>query len=161
MSLLLPERIQIEFSLEDGIAGAWDEARIGALTRAIVQRELAAADADYLVSLHLVTDVSIRELNSAHRGQDVHTDVLSFPLTAPDDFIVPAGAPIHLGDVVVSYQRAAAQALEFGHSFERELGYLNAHGLLHLHGYDHAADADRERMRQREEEALQPLGFTR
>jgi probable rRNA maturation factor len=66
-----------------------------------------------------------------------------------------------LGDVVVSHQHAVAQALEFGHSTDREVGYLVAHGVLHVLGYDHEEEADRGRMRQREEDALRPLGFIR
>ena len=77
------------------------------------------------------------------------------------DFVVPADQPANLGDVVVSYPRAVEQALEFGHSTDREIGYLVAHGVLHVLGYDHEAEADRRRMRQREEEALRPLGFIR
>jgi probable rRNA maturation factor len=63
--------------------------------------------------------------------------------------------------VVVSYPRAVAQAEEYGHSVERELAYLVAHGVLHVLGYDHEVEAEQRVMRQKEEEALQPLGFTR
>jgi probable rRNA maturation factor len=113
------------------------------------------------IALHLVSDDRIRQLNAAHRGQDTHTDVLSFPLQAGDEFVVPAGEPINLGDVVVSYPRATEQATEFGHSTDREVAYLVAHGVLHILGYDHEVEPDKTRMRAREEEALQPLGFTR
>ena len=64
-------------------------------------------------------------------------------------------------DIVISHPRATEQAHEFGHTTERELAYLVAHGVLHILGYDHEAEPDKVRMRQREEEALQPLGFTR
>ena len=63
--------------------------------------------------------------------------------------------------MVISYPRAVAQADEYGHSVEREVAYLVAHGVLHVLGYDHEEEAERERMRRKEEEALQPLGFTR
>jgi probable rRNA maturation factor len=76
-------------------------------------------------------------------------------------FVLPPDQPPHLGDVVVSYPRAVEQATDFGHSLDRELGYLVAHGVLHVLGYDHEEEADRRRMRQKEEEALRPLGFTR
>jgi probable rRNA maturation factor len=153
--------VPIEFAIEDGIGGAWDETRIRALVDAIVRRELP--DADYTISLHLVGDDTIRALNQEHRGQDVHTDVLSFPLHDPNGmrFVLPPGVPANLGDVVISYPRAVEQARDFGHSVDRELGYLVAHGVLHVLGFDHEADDDRRRMRQREEEALAPLGFTR
>ncbi|MBV9327560.1 MAG: rRNA maturation RNase YbeY [Chloroflexi bacterium] len=149
----------VDFAVEDGIPAAWDEPRITALVASIVARELPST-ADYAVSLHLVGDPTIRELNADHRGHDVATDVLSFPLFAPG-FVLPAGEPVHLGDVVISYPRATAQADEYGHSVEREVAYLVAHGLLHVLGYDHEESAERARMRQKEEEALQPLGFTR
>jgi probable rRNA maturation factor len=76
-------------------------------------------------------------------------------------FVLPPDQPANLGDVVVSYPRAIAQAEEFGHSPERELGYLVAHGVLHVLGYDHEEEADRRHMRQREEEALGAIGLTR
>jgi len=113
------------------------------------------------IALHLVSDERIRQLNAAHRGKDVHTDVLSFPLQAGDDFVLPPDEPKDLGDVIVSYPRAQKQAEEFGHSTDREIAYLVAHGVLHILGYDHEIEPDKTRMREREEEALQPLGFTR
>jgi len=156
------EAVQIDFSVENGLAAQWDEPRIGALVREIVGRELPAGN-QYRISLHLVSDETIRALNAEHRGKDVHTDVLSFPLHDPSGmgFVLPPDRPAHLGDVVVSHPRAAEQAREFGHSLDREIGYLVAHGVLHVLGYDHEADADRRRMRAKEEEALRPLGFTR
>jgi len=99
-------------------------------------------------------------LNAEHRARDSATDVLSFPLYEPW-FVLPPGEPAHLGDVVVSYPRATAQAEEYGHSIEREVAYLVAHGVLHVLGYDHEEEHERLRMRQKEEEALRPLGFTR
>jgi probable rRNA maturation factor len=155
------ERICVEFTVEDGVNGTWDEAKIAALARAIIARELTQND--YVIALHLVGDESIRRLNATHRGQDIHTDVLSFPLDAARsaDFVLPPNEPANLGDVVISYPRAAEQATEFGHSTDREVAYLVAHGVLHVLGYDHEAEPDKIRMRQREEEALQPLGFTR
>ena len=154
--------ISVEFSIEDGLHARWDRARIGALVRSIIAREVPNAN-QRVISLHLVGDQTIRALNAEHRGKDVHTDVLSFPLHDPNGmrFVLPPDQPAHLGDVVISYPRAFEQAREFGHSLDREIGYLVAHGVLHVLGYDHEQDADRRRMRQKEEEALKPLGFTR
>jgi len=151
----------LEFVVEPGLAATWDEPRFSALVASIVERELQRSD--YTLSLHLVSDEAIRALNREHRGKDAHTDVLSFPLHDPNEmgFVLPPGEPLNLGDVVVSYPRAVAQAHEFGHALDRELAYLVAHGVLHVLGYDHERDDDRMRMRQREEEALTPLGFTR
>jgi probable rRNA maturation factor len=151
----------VEFAVEDGLSGSWDEARMAQLVRALVTRDLQQTD--YTISLHLVGDETIRALNAEHRGTDAHTDVLSFPLHDPSGmrFVLPPDQPANLGDVVVSYPRAIAQAEEFGHSPERELGYLVAHGVLHVLGYDHEEEADRRHMRQREEEALGAIGLTR
>jgi probable rRNA maturation factor len=151
--------LSVEFSVEDGLNANWDEPRIASLVAAIVSAELPLAR-DYVVSLHLVGDEAIRALNATHREKDAVTDVLSFPLLA-GDFVVPPGEPLHLGDVVVSYPRAVAQAEEYGHSVEREMAYLVAHGVLHVLGYDHEEEAERQRMREKEEEALRPLGFSR
>jgi probable rRNA maturation factor len=162
MSQPRSEALSIEFSVADGLGATWDETRIGALVRSIIARE-ALENGGFAIALHLVGDDSIRALNAEHRGQDVHTDVLSFPLYDRNDstFALPPGQATPLGDVVISYPRAVAQAYEFGHSVDRELAYLVAHGVLHILGYDHEKRPDRERMRQREEEVLQPLGFTR
>jgi len=153
--------VAVEFAVEDTLGASWDRSRIGALVRSLIEPELRRAD--YRVSLHLVSDETIRALNQEHRGKDAHTDVLSFPLHDPNGmrFVLPPGEPVNLGDVVVSYPRAVEQASQFGHSVDRELGYLVAHGVLHLLGYDHEEDAERRVMRRREEEALAPLGFTR
>lgn len=167
LSTLHSGRVEVEFSVQDSLDQAsatqagWSDERLRRLVRGIVEQELPPGS--YQLSLHLVDDVTIRELNLEHRGQDAHTDVLSFPLHDPHGmrFVVPANHPIHLGDVVVSLPRTLAQAEAFGHTPERELAYLVAHGALHVLGYDHQDEAERLRMRAREEEALQPLGFTR
>jgi probable rRNA maturation factor len=155
-------RVGVEFAVEDGVHATWDEPRIVALVRSIVDREFPDGG-NYAISLHLVGDETIRHLNTEHRGIDAHTDVLSFPLHDPNGmrFVLPPGQPASLGDVVVAYPTALAQAADFGHSVDREIGYLVAHGVLHVLGYDHEEVEDRRRMRHREEEALRPLGFTR
>lgn len=114
---------------------------------------------NYIVAVTLVSDERIRELNRAHRKVDAVTDVLSFPLLGDDgaEFILPDGAPIHLGDVVLDLEQARRQADDYGHAFEREIAYLTAHGVLHLLGHDHEDDEDRVAMRTREEEILVDL----
>ena len=84
-----------------------------------------------------VSDRSIRELNRRYRGKNLATDVLSFP-TEAELFEVENGS--HLGDVVISVERAAAQAKANGLSFSSEIEQLILHGLLHLCGYDHETD---------------------
>lgn len=101
------------------------------------------------VGIVLTSDEEVRALNRLHRGREAPTDVLSFPLE-PD-----WQSPYPLwGDVVISLERAREQAREYGHSWEREVGYLAVHGLLHLFGYDHATEEERAEMRRCEEAIL-------
>ncbi len=128
------------------------------LLERVVERALAAEGLGGPVELTLVItdDEEIRQLNATYRGVDQTTDVLSFPLEDPGGptFPAPPGQPRHLGDVVISHPKASSQATEYGHSVRRELAYLTAHGTLHLLGYDHETEADRQAMREREEAAL-------
>lgn len=126
--------------------------------RHLVETSLRAAGLSGTVelSLTLTDDAAVQRLNWEFRGVDAPTDVLSFPLLSPEEspFVPPPDGILHLGDVVVSYQRAVAQAADYGHSVRRELGYLTVHGILHLLGYDHESTADKQRMRAREEVIL-------
>jgi probable rRNA maturation factor len=115
-----------------------------------------------VLTLTLVDDDEIHQLNRQHRGVDRPTDVLSFPLV--DDahgFALPPSLPRELGDVVVSYPRAVAQAEEYGHSVERELTYLVVHGVLHILGHDHELPEEQALMRDREEAAMAVVGLPR
>lgn len=125
--------------------------------------ERLGMDDDPVVSLTFTDDPSIKELNRKWRGVDAPTDVLSFAMEEGEDdgFFTPEGEARLLGDVVISLERAAAQADEYGHSFERETAYLLVHGILHLAGYDHEDEAGRAEMRALEEEVLEGLGITR
>lgn len=114
-------------------------------------------------SLLLAGDATLHRLNRDYRRMDKPTDVLSFPQHEGDvaSLVPPGDRPLHLGDVAISVERARRQAADYGHSVERELGYLFVHGLLHLLGYDHEASEDQARMRTAEESALAALGLTR
>jgi probable rRNA maturation factor len=87
------------------------------------------------VTVVLVDDPAIRELNRAHRDVDEATDVLSYPTSEPDDDGFPE-IP-HLGDVIISLDTAARQAPDHDHDLMQEVMVLAAHGLVHLMGYDH------------------------
>ncbi|SDF24309.1 rRNA maturation RNase YbeY [Sporolituus thermophilus] len=114
------------------------------------------------VSVVLVDDEYIRELNRQYRGKDAPTDVLSFALNEGDEpVVIDDPAEQLLGDIVISLETAARQAEEFGHGSERELAYLTVHGMLHLLGYDHETEEARVEMRQEEEYILSQLGITR
>ncbi len=108
-----------------------------------------------LVSVVVTDDAAIQTLNREYRGKDTPTDVLSFPLY-DEDGTLDADA---LGDIVISLERAAAQAEAYGHSLEREVAFLTAHSMLHLMGYDHEDGEDE--MFARQEAILAGLGLTR
>ena len=106
------------------------------------------------ISVTFVDNEQIRELNAQYRNKDAATDVLSFPMG-------DTGAKI-LGDIVLSVEMAMAQAKRYGHSLEREIGYLTAHSMLHLLGYDHEnGGMERVRMREKEEYVMSQLGLPR
>jgi probable rRNA maturation factor len=117
------------------------------------------------LSVRLVGDRSMRQLNRQWRGRDRTTDVLSFPQWPADarGILRPqtlGGAPLLLGDLVISLPVAAAQAAELGHSLSAELTHLLIHGILHLMGHDHAAGGPpARRMRAAEQAALRRLGM--
>lgn len=109
---------------------------------------------DYEVSVSLVDNIEIRELNRDYRGVDRETDVLSFPME--DDFGLDL--PL-LGDIIISVEKALEQSQDYGHSLERELAYLTAHSMLHLMGYDHMNDEEKLVMREKEKLVMKNLGL--
>lgn len=131
---------------------------------------------EFEVNLTMTDNEGIRELNREFRQLDVPTDVLSFPMIEydrPGDFshleeegmkiscFHPETGELLLGDIVISVERAKEQAQEYGHSLKREICFLTAHSMLHLFGYDHQEEMDRELMEQRQEQVLQSLGIVR
>ena len=115
------------------------------------------------VSVTLVDNEGIRELNREHRDIDRETDVLSFPLGDDDGYEVdPDNDAIMLGDIVISLEKAAQQAEEYGHSYRREVAFLITHSLFHLLGYDHVNSEEEEQiMFGKQEKVLDKLGITR
>jgi probable rRNA maturation factor len=106
--------------------------------RDVAERALAAlGTSDAGVTIAFVSDRSIQELNRRFREKNRPTDVLSFP-SEQASFEINQGR--NLGDIVISVERAAAQAAEHGMEFEDEISQLILHGLIHLHGYDHETD---------------------
>lgn len=117
------------------------------------------------ISVLFTDNEGIKEINKEMREIDKETDVLSFPQYEFEELGViekQEGYPvILLGDIVLSLEKASEQAEEYGHSFEREVGYLCVHSMLHLLGYDHMNDEDKTIMRAKEEEILSKIGLTR
>ena len=126
------------------------------------------------ISVHLCNDAVIAEINQLYRGIDRSTDVLSFPSVS-----YPAGKTAgqceqlirmeyddesdacFLGDIVISTEHIMTQAMEYGHSPEREASYLLVHGICHLMGYDHIEEEDRRKMRKMEEKVLSSVSVLR
>ncbi|MBQ6901110.1 MAG: rRNA maturation RNase YbeY [Firmicutes bacterium] len=113
------------------------------------------------ISVTFVDMEEIHELNKEYRDVDRPTDVLSFPQFYDLEEEIPEVGEICLGDVVICRDKAAEQAKEFGHSFEREIIYLFVHSVLHLLGYDHMEDDEKACMRAREEQIMEHLGVFR
>lgn len=121
------------------------------------------------VNVLITDDEEIHAINMEQREVDSATDVLSFPMfelqpgeEPEEDWADPDTGLVPLGDMVISLERCAAQAEEFGHSLERELSYLAVHSALHLLGYDHLDEGEQKRqMREREETILGGLGIVR
>ncbi|PKR79025.1 rRNA maturation RNase YbeY [Halalkalibacillus sediminis] len=116
------------------------------------------------LSVTFVTDEEIQEINKKYRDKDKPTDVISFAMQEIGEEeleITGEDLPVHLGDIIVSLDRCVAQSEEYNHSFERELGFLAVHGLLHLLGYDHMSDSDEQKMFSRQEEVLSEYGLKR
>ncbi|AWQ14044.1 MULTISPECIES: rRNA maturation RNase YbeY [Bacillus] len=116
------------------------------------------------VSVTIVTNEEIREINRDYRGKDTPTDVISFALEEEGEDeveIVGADMPPVLGDIIISADRTEEQAEEYGHSFMRELGFLAVHGFLHLLGYDHMTKEEEEEMFSKQKDLLDEYGLTR
>lgn len=126
------------------------------LTRAMVTLQLPV---EAEVSVMLVDNQAIQALNLEYRGIDSPTDVLSFAQLEGEELFDVLDVPI-LGDIVVSMEQVLAQAIEYGHSFERELTFLLVHGLLHLAGYEHDEEFTGT-MHDKQEEIMQALAIER
>ncbi|NBI67421.1 rRNA maturation RNase YbeY [Pseudoflavonifractor sp. 60] len=140
----------------------------------ITRSVLAALEAEdvgvpCMVGVCVTNDEGIHQTNLETRGVDRPTDVLSFPMfeLSPGEkpraaWAEPDTHKVYLGDMMISLERARAQAEEFGHSPEREVCYLAVHSVLHLLGYDHLDEGPmKAQMRAREEAILGKLGITR
>lgn len=128
---------------------------------AALTEEGIADDAE--VSLTVVDNNAIREMNREYRQKDSDTDVLSFPMSDGENFDTdPETDRIVLGDIVISAEKAEKQAKEYGHSLEREMCFLATHSMFHLLGYDHEVSKGEERiMFEKQEKVLKKIGINR
>ena len=115
---------------------------------------------DVQIGVTFVDNEGIRQINREYRDKDTATDVLSFPMYEPDEELDDFDLVL-LGDIVISLERTEEQKVEYNHSFARELLYLFCHGMLHLCGYDHLEDEEKQLMRQKEEAILTQIGQSR
>ncbi len=163
MTEILIENEQEKVKIEDSVLDA-----ISAVVKKTLEYEECDFEAE--VSVTIVDDAEIKELNNAERGIDRATDVLSFPMLEFDEdgnaigceFDFTDDELVLLGDIVISAERAYEQAENFGHSFLREMAFLTVHSMLHLLGYDHVDDPEGEKiMIKKQNDVLDMLGITR
>lgn len=132
----------------------------------VAARKLSVQD-NAEVSITVVSNEKIKEINRDYRDKDKVTDVISFAIEDDEQELFKefdlegVKIPRDLGDIFISYDKAVEQAEEFGHSVERELGFLMVHGFLHLNGYDHMTDEDEKKMFSLQEEILKEYGLKR
>ena len=154
--------VEEEVPAPAGLAARLEEAVNAAL-------DAEGVDVPCVVEVCLTDDEAIHQTNLEMRGVDRPTDVLSFPMFELQpgekpraEWADPDTDRVLLGDMMISLERARAQAAEYGHSLEREVCYLAVHSVLHLLGYDHLDEGPQKRqMRAREEAILGELGVTR
>lgn len=124
-------------------------------------KEQEQIDSDAELSVTFVDKTEIQEINKMYRDKDKVTDVISFALEEDEPEIIGLDVPRVLGDIIICTDVAQEQADSYGHSFERELGFLALHGFLHLLGYDHIDEQDEKEMFGRQDQILNAYGLTR
>jgi probable rRNA maturation factor len=148
---------QIDIYAEDRFRALLDENWVRKIVRQVLKVE--GVPSPYEVSLVFTDSETVQQLNRDYRGVDEPTDVLAFYMLPQKgsefSFAVPPDGVTRLGEVIISYPQAVAQAKEQGHSPERELALLIIHGILHLLGCDHEEPQEERNMRERERELLE------
>ena len=146
------------------------------VAEAVITETLDYEECPYEVQVNIIltNNEEIHQINLEHRGVDAPTDVLSFPMIEyayPSDFTVleaegmdsfdPDTGELILGDIVISVDKVIEQAEKYNHGVKREYAFLIAHSMLHLFGYDHMEELERETMEHKQEEILTRLNITR
>ena len=146
-----------------------DKYNAGRKMKALIEKAIRGTlecenfDRNVVVSVTFTDNEGIREKNREFRDIDRATDVLSFPMYDMANGDMPEeGMDCELGDIVLSLERAAEQAVEFGHSYERECAFLTVHSMLHLLGYDHVnSEEEDEEMRAHQRVIMTHIGLER
>lgn len=145
-----PEELQVPQEYVDNVTAA----------AAMVGKLYGVDDGE--VSITLTNNDYIHQLNKQYRQIDRPTDVLSFALNESDEPDIAGGMAVNvLGDLIISVERAEEQAADYGHSVRREMAFLTVHGMLHLLGYDHMEEAEREEMEAEQRFVMEKLGISR
>lgn len=129
------------------------------LNKCFVEEDLL--DKNLYINIVLTNPENIKKINNEYRKIDKETDVLSFPMFEKEELKSFQKSIVKdvLGDIVISIEQVKKQAVEYGHSFERELSYMVVHGFYHLMGYDHMEEQEKKEMRQKEENILKKLNI--
>ncbi len=147
---------QIDIHADNEFRALVDKGWIRRIVRQVLEAEELASP--YELSLVFTNSRVVGQLNRDYRGVDEPTDVLAFYMLSQKGidpcFALPPDGVSRLGEIIISYPQAVAQAKEQGHSPERELALLVIHGILHLLGYDHQEPEEESRMRERERELV-------
>lgn len=154
----------VEISIKTKKVNGNEEKIINKVVEAVLKQEKIKHDLDVYITL--TSNRGIHVINRQYREIDRPTDVLSFPMFQREEISnlkkkKNDNVEEILGDIIVSIDKVKEQSKEYGHSYERELAYLVTHGMLHLLGYDHMIDKEKEEMRKHEEKVLDTLGFVR
>ena len=146
---------EVDLTCESGAACALDgDEVLGICERVLVEEGI---ERNCLVSVSIVGDQTMRELNARWRGKDAPTDVLSLECERPDDSDLADGEPCELGDIVLAPEYIGRQAEAFGTTRADETRLLLVHGMLHLLGYDHLDDEEACAMEAREDDIVETL----
>jgi probable rRNA maturation factor len=144
----------------------WDAIAQSAVLAALTKTEfsaLAVTPTAIEIAIRLTSDTEVHALNRDYRAKDQPTNVLSFPMIAPDDMAAVATCTdpeIMLGDIILAHKTCLREAEEKGISFEAHATHLIVHGMLHLLGYDHMTDTEAKTMEAIERRVMAELGHS-
>lgn len=155
-------KLEIDFIDETSEISEVAQQLVGSVLQFAAKKENIEAGTE--LSVIFVDNARIQEINKEYRHKDAATDVISFAMEEMGENeikIIGEDLPRVLGDIIISIERTKEQAEEYGHSFDRELGFLALHGFLHLLGYDHMTESDEKVMFTKQKEILDEYGLSR